>query len=497
MNRTFTRAAWLAATLAAMSLLSACQREDTPKDEQVTSGPVSIDVTIDQDTRLSVAEADGAMRFSKGDAILISDGSNSYKGYTTSTSNSGLFVMDDGFDPDNITGSTYAGFPADFVAGIDATQGVSFLLSNTYDYSVVGGDDADKAGAVCPMIGTYAPGGGIQLRPATSILRFYLTDVAAGTLTFMFQTDVTGKTNSISESTLTSYIATGTLFKSSTTGRIITVTGVPDVPKGKSVCITLPVPAGTVPQNITVSNILADVSKRRVALISGNSGALTLGHGRRFANISFIRHEYVDMGTETYGGVEKNLKWATCNVGAEYPWDYGDYFAWGETEPKSSYASDWSNYFDTTDGGSTFIKYNNNGGKTVLELEDVAANKGWGGSWRIPTALEWNKLLNGTHYSWEFTSDYLGDGSNHAGVVVTRKNVGGTDPCAGHSIFLPAAGRYRDNSLEDAGSYGWYWSSTLSELGSWRAECVYFLSGNWSGSTPPRYFGQSVRLVAE
>ena len=494
MNRTLTRAAWLAAALAVLSLLPACQREETPRnDGQVPDGPVSIDVTIDQDTRLSVAEADGAMSFSKGDAILISDGSNTYKGVTSSTSNSGLFVMDDGFDPANITQSTYAGFPAEFVVEIDATQGVSFLLSSTYDYSVVGGDDPEKAGAVCPMIGTYAPGGGIRLKPATSILRFYLTDVAAGSLSFMFKTDVTGETKAISESTLTAYIATGTLFKSGTTGRIITVTGVPDVPKGKNVCITLPVPAGTVPLNIVVRNDPADVSvKQRMALISGNSGALTLGHGRRFANISFIR--YVDMGTVTVGGVEKNLKWATCNVGAVYPWDYGDYFAWGETEPKSSYA--WS-YFDTTDGGSTFIKYNNNGGKTVLDLEDDAANKNWGGSWRIPTAEEWRALENTTYYTWEFTSDYLGDGSNHAGMVVTRKNVSGTDPCAGHSILLPAAG-YRDGAnLFDAGSEGYYWSSSLYEdfpEGAWDVD---FNSYGLLMNIYYRCYGQSVRPLLE
>ena len=361
---------------------------------------------------------------------------------------------------------------------------------------MVGGDDADKAGAVCPMIGTYAPGGGIQLRPATSILRFYLTDVAAGSLTFMFKTDVTGETKAISESTLTN-IATGTLFKSGTTGRTITVTGVPDVPKGKSVCITLPVPAGTVPLNIVVRNNPADLSERRFALISGNSGALTLGHGRRFANISFIRLEYVDMGTVTVGGVEKNLKWATCNVGAVYPWDYGDYFAWGETEPKSSYASNWSNYFDTTDGGSTFIKYNNNGGKTVLDLEDDAANKNWGGSWRIPTAEEWRALENTTYYTWVFTPDYLGDGSNHAGVVVTRKNVGGTDPCAGHSIFLPAAGYRRNAVLNDAGIRGDYWSSSLEEGSPVYAWYVDFRAGSQYVSYSDRCYGESVRPLAE
>ena len=82
---------------------------------------------------------------------------------------------------------------------------------------------------------------------------------------------------------------------------------------------------------------------------------------------SYNGHEYVDLGL--------SVRWATCNVGADNPWDYGDYFAWGETEPKSSY--DWDTYFDTDDGGSTFTKYTTDK-KTVLDAKDDAATANWG-----------------------------------------------------------------------------------------------------------------------
>ena len=68
-----------------------------------------------------------------------------------------------------------------------------------------------------------------------------------------------------------------------------------------------------------------------------------------------VTHEYVDLGL--------SVKWATCNVGAEKPEDYGDYFAWGETEPKTDYS--WSTYKFTTDVGSTMTKYNATDGKNL------------------------------------------------------------------------------------------------------------------------------------
>ena len=179
--------------------------------------------------------------------------------------------------------------------------------------------------------------------------------------------------------------------------------------------------------------------------------------------------EYVDLGL--------SVKWATCNIGASSPEGYGDYYTWGETETKSNYS--WSTYFDTTDGGSTFTKYNHNGGKTTLELSDDVAHVKWGGSWRMPTEAEQDELINNCTWTWTTQN-----GTN--GYSVTGPN--------GHSIFLPAAGYHSGTSLSNAGSCGYYWSSSLKSDESYQAYCLSFSSGvvKWYYS---RCGGRTVRAV--
>ncbi|MDY4512083.1 MAG: hypothetical protein SPE10_01325 [Paludibacteraceae bacterium] len=183
-------------------------------------------------------------------------------------------------------------------------------------------------------------------------------------------------------------------------------------------------------------------------------------------------HEWVDLG------LPSGTKWATCNVGASTPEEYGNYYAWGETETKSTYS--WSTYFDTTDGGSTFTKYTTDG-KTVLDLEDDAARANWGGAWRMPTDGEWGELLD--ECTWEWT---------------TKNGVNGYEvksEANGNSIFLPAAG-YRDfGGLDGAGDYGYYWSSSLGSGSPYFAWYVYFNSGDVGGSLSIRCRGYSVRPV--
>ena len=155
-------------------------------------------------------------------------------------------------------------------------------------------------------------------------------------------------------------------------------------------------------------------------------------------------HEWVDLGL--------SVKWATCNVGASSPEDYGDYFAWGETEPKEVY--DGSTYKYCNGSYASLTKYNTSSSygtivdnKTQLELTDDAARANWGGSWRMPTYAEMTKLRS--NCTWTWTSQ---NGVN--GYRVTSKS-------NGNSIFLPAAGYRARSSLKYAGSYGYYWSSSL------------------------------------
>ena len=194
-------------------------------------------------------------------------------------------------------------------------------------------------------------------------------------------------------------------------------------------------------------------------------------------------HVYVEMGD--------GLKWATMNVGATKPEEYGDYFAWGETTTKTIF--DWDTYkYGTSETSLTkYVKYSDYGtvdDKRTLDRSDDAARVHWGGTWRMPTDDEWTWLR--TRCSWKWTSNYEGTGI--AGFIVTSKVSGYT----GSSIFLPAAGyRYWTNVYSE-GSLGYYWSSTLSPMGSYGACDVYFISDNIYRSFFNRCNGLSVRPVS-
>ena len=197
--------------------------------------------------------------------------------------------------------------------------------------------------------------------------------------------------------------------------------------------------------------------------------------------------EYVDLGIVVGG---KIIKWATCNVGASKPEDYGDYFAWGETSGYNSGKTNfsWTTYFDTSDGGTTFTKYATDK-KTVLDFEDDAARASWGGSWRMPTDEEWTWLLE--NCTWTWTDNYNGAGV--AGRIVTS-NVSGYK---GNTIFLPAAGYRYHTSLRSAGSFGYYCSSSLRGGLSDAAWGVRFYSEEVYRYGYNRFYGFSVRPVSE
>ena len=198
----------------------------------------------------------------------------------------------------------------------------------------------------------------------------------------------------------------------------------------------------------------------------------------------------VDMGTVVNG---KNIKWASFNIGASSPEEYGLYYAWGETEPKENYS--WSTYKFRTSGDSysnvKFSKYNTSSSygpvdnKTVLESSDDVASVKLGGKWRMPTDVEWTELR--TKCTWTWTENYNGTGVR--GRIVTATN--------GNSIFLPAAGDRFDTTLNNAGSVGYYWSSSLYTDRPYSAWYVYFYSDFVYRFDYNRYCGQSVRPVSE
>lgn len=214
-------------------------------------------------------------------------------------------------------------------------------------------------------------------------------------------------------------------------------------------------------------------------------------------------HDYVDLGL--------SVKWATCNLGASRPEEYGDYYAWGETEPyyepgyaqedpqahwKSGYTKgyDWTSYSYTT-SNDKFSKYTGSDdsyatsgtadGKTTLDAADDVAHVKWGGSWRMPTMAEQEELLS--NCDWEWVDNFKSTGV--AGCLVTSKVSGYTD----RSIFLPAAGCRNGTGLIGISGMGLYSSSSLQSIYSpWN---IFITPSSAKTESTQRNHGLSVRPV--
>ncbi len=221
-------------------------------------------------------------------------------------------------------------------------------------------------------------------------------------------------------------------------------------------------------------------------------------------------HAWVDLG------LPSGLKWATMNVGATSPEGYGNYYAWGETEPQSSNRYIWDSYKWCNGTYTSMTKYcvNTSYGtidnNTTLDSDDDAASVNWGGKWRMPTHAEQTELA--TNCYWVWTSSYNDSGkagyiiykaksSSDMGQVVTSGNTPSSSYSLSDShIFLPAAGGRNEGSLDNAGSYGCYWSSSLNE-GSSDSYAAWLLpfESSYRGynNSGPRCLGRSVRAVCE
>lgn len=198
-----------------------------------------------------------------------------------------------------------------------------------------------------------------------------------------------------------------------------------------------------------------------------------------------------------------SVKWASFNLGASAPEEYGDYYAWGIIEPyyisldpltwrtgKTGY--NWASYNWCNGDYNKLTKYcpsnktdywdgtGTPDGKTVLDPEDDAAHVNLGGSWRMPTAAEWTELMENCTWTWTTQN-----GVN--GYLVTATN--------GNSIFLPAAGRLNKTDLGVVGSFGYYSSSSLDTDEPFSKWSVSFYSSNINCFSSSRYIGHSIRPV--
>lgn len=193
-------------------------------------------------------------------------------------------------------------------------------------------------------------------------------------------------------------------------------------------------------------------------------------------------YEYVDLG------LPSGTLWATCNIGATCPEGYGDYFAWGEIEPKDFY--NWNTYKHCNGDYKQLTKYcydafyGYNGftdDLTTLEVEDDVASVNWGNEWCMPTYEQWRELECYTISTWMASNGIYG-----------RQYTAN-----GQSIFIPAAGYKWDNIVYDSGTHGRYWSSSLvnPDYQPYFAVFYGFVSNNQSMSFKQRLAGYSIRPV--
>lgn len=194
------------------------------------------------------------------------------------------------------------------------------------------------------------------------------------------------------------------------------------------------------------------------------------------------KNDWVDLG------LPSRTLWATMNVGASKPEDYGDYFAWGETDPNDYY--DWSTYKWCKGSYDTLTKYCTESGygyegfvdyKTVLDFDDDAAYVNWGPSWRMPSKEQQDELRAECTWTWTTRNGVKGE-------LATGPN--------GNTIFLPAAGYRWNESLYSTGLGGDYWSRTLYTYDSYRVFILGFNSGYvnyWNDFL--RSYGFTVRAV--
>lgn len=217
-----------------------------------------------------------------------------------------------------------------------------------------------------------------------------------------------------------------------------------------------------------------------------------------------LHHDYVDMGL--------SVNWATCNIGAINPEDYGDYFAWGEIDPKSCYNNltylfsgethvvvKLMHSFDRVNAMMDYTKYlgdRNNmvPDDTKLDIVDDVANVRWGKPWRMPTLKETKELVDSCNWVFEEKNGILGCWA------VSKVN--------GNKIFFPLAGYVEEDELCDVGKSGKYWSSELRKDMCFEAYQIWISYGDDLAISKKKSFvflsddgirenGRSVRAVIE
>lgn len=394
----------------------------------------------------------------------------------------------DGAGWDLIANNTYAAYcpydgtlPAEtpYTAvpiSLTGQDGTLATIGQKYDFMYAPSSFAEE------NMGTHTHEVVFDFQHAISVVQFKLTMPVAATWKSIVITNDAG--DKVWTTSATMNVATGAVTSTATSASIsLALSGVTTTAVGQEVVLY----ASVLPTTTGALTLTATTSADEEYTASLASKTLVAGKAYRYV-ISELKakptYEAVDLGL--------SVKWATMNVGANSVTEYGNYYAWGETSPKNSY--DWASYLWWDGDGNHVKKYNTNSSygavvdnKTTLEDDDDAAVQNWGGAWRMPTHEEQEELLG---CSWQWVTSY--NNVSVRGYVVTGPN--------GNSIFLPAAGCRKGESLDGDGTYGYYWSSSVRGTYSDSGWDIYFSSSshdNGYSGYDDRQYGRSVRAVCE
>lgn len=213
------------------------------------------------------------------------------------------------------------------------------------------------------------------------------------------------------------------------------------------------------------------------SIVEGSNGQFGGDGGGTSGGETIGGHTAVDLG------LPSGKKWASCNIGANKPEQYGEYFAWGDTASKADYSPNTTRTFGKTPEQLALLNYTNKSTGALETNFDVAQHK-WGEGWRMPTREEFQELL--TYCKWTWTKV-----GNISGYKVESKADDNTN-----SIFLPAAGMMEDREPKNQGVHGWYWASVPfagNDYLSWNLE--FSENEDYGLSTLSRRCGFTVRAI--
>ena len=240
------------------------------------------------------------------------------------------------------------------------------------------------------------------------------------------------------------------------------------VATGEYTNLTIGISDGASTQSIPYGTLSMKSANVWAIPLYNNDGTIEKEPKKDDGKYTINNHTFVDLG------LPSGLLWAETNIGAESATDYGNYYAWGETETKNSYAKDTYGYTENP---------------ATLDAAHDVATVNWGSPCRMPTKDEFTELLD--NCTWTWTTE-----NGVKGCKLTGKKDGYTN----NSIFLPATGWFSVNEYGAQGSFGYYWSSSV-----YNSNLAYYLCFSYNdyvgvskycSDTTSRYLGCTVRPVA-